>query len=760
MQPVLAPSAFALPRLRRAAAVCCAAAAAIGAVVLAGWYAQLPGVLRLFPGAVAMQFNTALALLAGGAGAFAAVRGRRALAAAGGAAAALLGAWTLAEYATGQDLAIDRLQWAAGVSRTMAEYAVLKTSAPGRMAPNTAAAFVLAGAAVIALGARPRGRWHARVPAALGTLCAGIALIALLGYAGGATAAYAWGHLTQMAVHTALGFVLLGGGVAALALARHAGEGGGVTGELPWLAALAGTVVTLGMWNALADQEHRYVRAAVEQTTHAVAVDMQTQVEARVLALVRLAGRWAVRGRPARDEWEHQAGMNLEHFPGYRAIEWADAAGRVRWVVPLRGNEAALGLDLRREPTRRATFDRAVAAGEPRLSRAVDLVVGGTGFLIIVPTPGGDADGAVVGLFRADALLDTVLAPRSTAGYRVAVWEGGRRLYGPPEPSAWAHEAAVELHGATWRVQAWPEAATLARMRSRSPLLGLLLGAGMTALLTWALALLHLARRREAEAAATSARLAEEASVRARAERELAAQAAELERSNRELEQFAYVASHDLQEPLRKIQAFSDLLENVAAEGLGERGRDYVGRMRQAAHRMQTLIEDLLAFSRVSRTGTRQVPVDLMQVAREVLTDLEGRVESTGGRVELEPLPVVLADPVQMRQLLQNLVANALKFHRPGVPPRVRVWAEPGADGGVQLRVRDNGIGFDERYLDRIFNPFQRLHGRDGYEGTGIGLAICRRIAEHHRGSITARSTPGQGSTFEVALPIHTDETP
>jgi signal transduction histidine kinase len=739
----------------------------IGALVLVGWYAQLPGILRLFPGAVAMQFNTALALVAGGTGAFAAARGRRGPAAACGAAVALMGAWTLAEYATGLDLGIDRLQWAAGVHRDMAQYAVVKTSAPGRMAPNTATAFVLAGVGIAALAARPRGRWPDRVPAALGALCAGIALIALLGYAGGTTAAYAWGHLTQMAVHTALGFVLLGGGLAALALVRQAEGGRRITAELPWLAALAGTVVTLGLWNALADQEHRYIRAAVEQTTSTMAGDLEAQVEARVLALVRLAGRWTVGGRPPRDQWEYQAGMNLAHFPGYRAIEWADSAGRVRWVVPLRGNEPVLGLDLRRDPARRATLEGALATGEPRLSAAVDLVTGGTGFLAAVAarTPGGD-DGAVIGLFRAEALIDTVLAPRSTAGYRVSVWQGGRRLYGSAaDPGPWSHETQVELYGVTWRVRAWPDAATLAGMRSRAPLLALLLGAGMTALLAWALAQFHVARRREHEAAATSARLEEEARVRARAERELAAKATELERSNRELEQFAYVASHDLQEPLRKIQAFGDLLLTSANGGLDGSGRDYVGRMRASASRMQTLIEDLLAFSRVSRRGHAPARVDLGQVAREVLSDLEGRVADTGGCVDVAPLPVVRADPTQMRQLLQNLLANALKFHRPGVPPRVRVWVErDGAEGaaarGWRLRVQDNGIGFDERYLDRIFNPFQRLHGRGDYEGTGMGLAICRKIAEHHHGSITARSTPGQGSTFEVALPDHTDDTP
>jgi hypothetical protein len=205
---------------------------------------------------------------------------------------------------------------------------------------------------VLLLGAGPGAAGRHRPASALGALCAGIALIAIVGYASGTTAAYAWGHLTQMAVHTAIGLLLLGGGVVTVALAGRAERGHPTTGELPWLAAVAGAVVTVGLCNALADQEHRYIRAAVQQSTRTVAGDLSTQVEARMLALVRVAGRWALHGRPPRDEWEYQAALNLEHFPGYRAIEWADSTGRIRWVVPLPGNERVMGLDLRREPAR------------------------------------------------------------------------------------------------------------------------------------------------------------------------------------------------------------------------------------------------------------------------------------------------------------------------------------------------------------------------------------------------------------------------
>jgi light-regulated signal transduction histidine kinase (bacteriophytochrome) len=228
-----------------------------------------------------------------------------------------------------------------------------------------------------------------------------------------------------------------------------------------------------------------------------------------------------------------------------------------------------------------------------------------------------------------------------------------------------------------------------------------------------------------------------------------------LEQSNRELESFASVASHDLQEPLRKIQTFSDRLLATCADALGAEGRDYLERMNGAATRMRRLINDLLSFSRVSSKAQAFARVNLTEVAREVLEDLEEDSKRAGATLTLGELPELEADPTQMRQLLQNLVSNALKFRRDDVAPVVSIRAtlEPELRR-VELRVEDNGIGFDEKYHDRIFNVFQRLHGRGKYEGTGIGLAICRRIAERHGGSIRARSTPGQGSTFIVALPL------
>ena len=238
-----------------------------------------------------------------------------------------------------------------------------------------------------------------------------------------------------------------------------------------------------------------------------------------------------------------------------------------------------------------------------------------------------------------------------------------------------------------------------------------------------------------------------------------------LQRSNRELEQFASVASHDLQEPLRKIQAFGDRLATRYQPVLGEQGQEYVARMQSSATRMRRLIDDLLEFSRVTTKAQPLEKCDLGQIAREVVSDLESRLQQTGGRVDIGPLPTIRSDPTQMRQLLQNLIGNALKFHRPNVAPMIdvrgRVLTSEG-NGQVdsspkpqaEVVVTDNGIGFEQQFAERIFDVFQRLHGRQEFEGTGMGLAICRRIVERHGGHIRAESQPGAGARFIVTLPI------
>ncbi|WP_203293049.1 ATP-binding protein [Maricaulis parjimensis] len=233
--------------------------------------------------------------------------------------------------------------------------------------------------------------------------------------------------------------------------------------------------------------------------------------------------------------------------------------------------------------------------------------------------------------------------------------------------------------------------------------------------------------------------------------------AQELKRSNSELQEFAYAASHDLQEPLRKIQAFGERLNNKCYDALDDTGRHYLERMVDAATRMRRLIDDLLSYSRVNSKTTSFLPVELSTVIADVLSDLEPRITAEEASIRVGELPAIEADPGQMHQLFLNLIANSLKFRRPGVSPSISIEGsvEVGESGAMaRIAVADNGVGFEPRHAERIFGMFERLHGRDEFDGTGVGLATCRKIAERHAGELTAWGEPDAGAVFTLLLPV------
>jgi signal transduction histidine kinase len=245
---------------------------------------------------------------------------------------------------------------------------------------------------------------------------------------------------------------------------------------------------------------------------------------------------------------------------------------------------------------------------------------------------------------------------------------------------------------------------------------------------------------------------------RKRAEDELRRTLAELERSNQELEQFAYVASHDLQEPLRMVASYTQLLAQRYGDRLDPDAHEFIGFAVDGAARMRRLINDLLEYSRVTTRGDAPAPVDAQAALGEALTNLRSAIQETGGVVTAEPLPRVQADATQLSQLFQNLIGNALKF-RGDAPPQVHISVTPW-EGAWRFAVADNGIGIDPQYFDRIFAIFQRLHPSHRYPGTGIGLALCKRIVERHGGRLWVESTPGRGSAFYFTLPRTEGERP
>jgi PAS domain S-box-containing protein len=227
----------------------------------------------------------------------------------------------------------------------------------------------------------------------------------------------------------------------------------------------------------------------------------------------------------------------------------------------------------------------------------------------------------------------------------------------------------------------------------------------------------------------------------------------ELNRSNMELQQFAFVASHDLQEPLRKIIFYSDYIKNKCTAVVDDKSKEYLNSMLEASHRMRNLITDLLSFSQVDKQTLNIKQVDLNALIKQALSDYEIIIAEKKAKINLSEMPTIEGDPIMLTRLFENILSNALKYTNEGTAPQVEISSFV-KDDIVEIRFSDNGIGFEEQFLSKIFTLFQRLHGREKYTGTGLGLAICRKIVEMHKGTITAKSKPEEGSSFYICLPL------
>jgi len=232
----------------------------------------------------------------------------------------------------------------------------------------------------------------------------------------------------------------------------------------------------------------------------------------------------------------------------------------------------------------------------------------------------------------------------------------------------------------------------------------------------------------------------------------------ELERSNQDLEDFAFIASHDLQEPLRKIHIFGDLLKQSSVTPLDPKSQNHVNRMLASTKRAQTYLNDLLSYSQIRSKSQPTIPVNLNEVIKDALLHFSLAINKTKTQVETGNLPTVVADPYMMRQLFQNLIGNALKFSKPGQPPMIKIFSRPTKNKFLEIVVQDEGIGFNTSYLNNMVKPFKKLHGKDQYEGGGMGLTICMKVVRVHGGRLTANSKPGEGSQFIIHLPKNSNK--
>ena len=456
------------------------------------------------------------------------------------------------------------------------------------------------------------------------------------------------------------------------------------------------------------------------------------------------------------------AGTRSEYFPVY-------------YVAPYEGNEAALGFDLASNQTRLQALNSARASGQPTATARITLVQEDAkqfGFLVFSPVyeasepdaAGSASDslkGFVLAVYRVGDMIEKSLSYLTEQPLTLYVEDrssgtAADPLFGPKHPATplagLSYQAAIAVADRRWRVRCTATPEFLAGYDSTQSWFFLVAALLFTAA---AAGFVGVSRNREVRVAEL---------VRARA-RELSAskgiaekRAEELSEANQELEQFAYAASHDLQEPVRTLVSFSSFLRDDLGDELSPEAATDLEHITKAARRMQRLVRDLLALSRASRSALEMKEVALEDCLSDSLDALRERMSETGARVEQAQLPVVSGDRRLLTQLFQNLLSNAMKFQRGEEAPAITIAARQ-QDSMWLVDVKDNGIGIEEEYADQIFAPFKRLHGMADYEGSGVGLAICKRAVERHGGRIWVDSKPSNGSSFRFTLPAHERKT-
>lgn len=561
---------------------------------------------------------------------------------------------------------------------------------------------------------------------------------------------------------------------------------------------MASFVLAVLVFVLVSGQEQRRIEAEFARRAHAMAEGLNNALGDYEQALHAIESFYTSSSRVERHEFGNYVRHLLSHYPGIQALSWnprvtageraayetkaradgfhdfrfteLDAQGRIQpaaareeyvpvyFIQPYAGNESVLGFDVASDPQRREALERARVSGEPVVTgrlRLVQEAEAQAGFLLVLPlyandtlpdTPaarGQQLRGYAVGAFRVKDMVDAVLKRVDGRGLNLRIEDdtagvGERELYGTSvkgpydeadEGLSW--RTTLSFAQRQWTLYFTPTPDYLASQRSWAAWLVLAAGLLFTALLG-AFLLILTGRAR-------------------RIEQVVAERTEELKRSNRELEQFAYVASHDLQEPLRMVSSYVQLLAKRYRDKLDSDANEFIEFAVDGATRMQRLIQDLLAYSRVGTRGQTLVDCDLETALTWACTNLQAAIEESQAQITHDPLPWVVGDAAQLGQLMQNLIANALKF-RGREAPCIHVSAR--RHGALwQVGVQDNGIGIDPAYFEQIFVIFQRLHTREQYAGTGIGLAICKKIVERHGGRIWVESAPGQGTTFYFTLP-------
>jgi signal transduction histidine kinase len=656
-------------------------------------------------------------------------------------------------------------------------------------ASSTALCLVLAALGIVLVGRAPGAAW---------SLGIAVLALAILGVTG------RWLDLQStfvgmMPLGSAVASGLLGAGLSAAAWPRRASRVDLGSRYTPYAAGATCLLATVLFWQSLVTHQRTEIRRMVEMNAIGSLAELGAFVTSIRRTLEQIAEEWEAAGRLPATQWRYQSRLLLERLGGPRSVEWIDDDFDVVYVVLPRKPGALAPTPDPAPPldeAARRTLTAARATGNAAMTPTFLYDEDTWAVRLAVPlVRSGEPDGFVSVLFVTDEMLDALLAAR-IHDYLITVFDGDRQIYGPRVPAtvaprSWCRPYTLDLPGGrSWEIWVRPSAELLATIETSFPQMILFSGTLIALLLTAMLQFLDRERRTARDLVRTNRALHEEVASRRIAEQEIRMLATELEQRVRErttelatsnlalrsenalrqraqatlesandnLRHFASFVSHELRQPLATMALWAELLETNPDVGLNERGHGYLKQLRASIERMTSFLEAQLRLARVTYTQpTFEEDVDVAALIREVVSDGTLGLHQLGATIEIGDVPMVRADRGQLRQLFRNLIENAVKYRLPDVPMRIRI------DGSIvpshqsrhcQIRVRDNGQGFAETDAEKIFDLFEQLPGRKKTTGSGVGLAICRRIVEHHGGTIRAEGKPGDGATFIIDLPL------
>jgi signal transduction histidine kinase len=712
----------------------------LGLLVILGWHTGNHALVQLHPTFVPMQYNTALGFLVSGAGVLLLAAGLKMQAAVAGLVVAAIGVATGSQYLFGLHLGIDEL--------LMNHDVTVGTSNPGRMAPNTALCFMITGSVLAGLPVLRNDRAKGFALRMAGLALLALSAVAMLGYVSGVESAYGWANLTRMALHTALGFLAIGIGL----VARSGVSEGAGKGEISpfWFSGCTLAVcilASMAIWQNMRQHEVQWQQKVTADAVELVVSKIGLELADVVSALRRMGYRWNIDDGSDAAEWVHVANQYVANFDSLSQLHWlSSSSSTIRSSLAAQPDPALIERirehiqSTRWAETEDLTFDQSTLLVEPQVSNSSILA-------IVLPTYANDRqDGYLVGMISVPLLLEAGWVARilNDLDHRVIV--ASRQITGSDASDAeWGSAIASSFDVAGTSIEV---AALHARLDDSQPgySAGLILSIGFLFSLIAATSI-HLAvtnGRAKLRLGLINQQLAQHSFS-------LKKSNTDLERSNQQLDEFAYIASHDLKEPLRAISNHSRYLLEDYEDQFQEDGVKRINRMIFLCERLDQLIGDLLHFSRLGRQEQARRSTDLNEVVRDVENVFDETLVDANARVVVvDPLPTIVCDAERVAELFRNLIGNAIKYNE---NDEKLVEVGLSGDGGNIIFVRDNGIGIEMEHHDDIFRIFKRLHSQSRYGGgTGAGLTFVKKIVEEHGGHIWLESAPDTGTTFFFTL--------